>query len=400
MPLASLTPEARLILLTAGGPQNDGAIRRLLEAGEIDWPRLLDVAESEKASLPLWQRVQRLGAQSSVPADIAAAMQRRAMVTEFRMRMLEQRLGEVLEVLQHAKIDALLFKGAALAPMVYGDFVLRPMGDLDLLIDPAQAEEARRLLLASGWRWTHDPKLDSFYEGHHHLPPLVDARGTGTILELHTGLFFKGNPFRFDPEVIRKGARTVRLQRWTVQIPGTLHLLLHTCLHFAWSHVLRKGAWRAFRDVDVLIGSQKIDWPAFVDVAKETRGTTCAYWTFRMARTLSGVEVPHEAMEALRPPVSEFVARRLEQHYAYEVFEAESRCPSEPLRTLMWEAGIQPRWSGHGAIRPWQRDESYEPTLRRPSMAESIASSQSGLRGAAAVARYMLSVAHPRQAAD
>src|SRR5687768_14597699 len=292
-PLTTLSPEARLLLLSAGGTRNDVAILRLLERGELDWTRVLAIAESERAVWPLWQRVSRL-APRSVPAPAADQLQRLSMVAEFRLRMLEQRLGESLAVLDRAGIEVLLFKGAALAPMVYGDFVLRPMGDLDLLIDPDRVQEARQLLLDAGWVWRRDPQLDHFYKGHHHLPPLIDGRGTGGIIELHTDLFFPGNPFRFQPDLIRQHARTVRIQRWSVQIPDTLHLLMHACMHFAWSHLMRKGAWRTFRDIDVLAATETVDWSRFVELTKEVRGTSSAYWTFRLADSLSGVSVPPE----------------------------------------------------------------------------------------------------------
>jgi hypothetical protein len=398
MPPATLSPEARLILLTAGGARNDAAIRRLLEKGGLDWTRLIMIAESEKASWPLWKRVSRVGPEL-VPDSAAAHLQRLAMVAEFRLRMLEQRLGEALEVLTRANIDVMLFKGAALAPLVYGNFVLRPMGDLDLMIELSRAEEARQVLVDAGWFWTRDPQLDEFYKDHHHLPPLIDSRGTGAVIELHTALFFTGNPFRFDPDTLRRRARTVRVQRWSVQVPDSLHLLLHACLHFAWSHLLSKGAWRTFRDVDVLVEAEKIDWPAFIALAKEARGTSSAYWTFRMAKVLSGITIPDEVMAALRPPISEFLARRLEQHYAFEVFAAESRCPSEPLRSIMWELGMQPRWSGHGSIRPWQRDENFQPTVPRMSAAEALNVAPQG-RDWRAVARYMFSVMRPRPIAE
>src|SRR5688500_6301851 len=130
--LTTLSPEARLLLLTAGGAQNDSAIHQLLER-ELDWTRVLAIAERERAVWPLWQRIGRI-APKRAPPVAADQLQRLAMVAEFRLRMLEQRLGESLAVLENAGIDVLLFKGAALAPMVYGDFVLRPMGDLDLLL--------------------------------------------------------------------------------------------------------------------------------------------------------------------------------------------------------------------------------------------------------------------------
>ena len=52
MSLASLSPEAQLLLLTAGGERNDRAIRALL-AGPLDWAKLTWLSEQERALLEL-----------------------------------------------------------------------------------------------------------------------------------------------------------------------------------------------------------------------------------------------------------------------------------------------------------------------------------------------------------
>src|SRR6476469_2636484 len=80
MSLASLSPEAQLLLLTAGGEKNDGAIRALL-AGPLDWAKLTWLSEQERATPVLWRR---LSATGPLPEG-AEALHRMAMVSEFRM---------------------------------------------------------------------------------------------------------------------------------------------------------------------------------------------------------------------------------------------------------------------------------------------------------------------------
>ena len=56
MSLASLSPEAQLLLLTAGGEKNDPAIKALL-ARPLDWAKLSWLSEQERATPVLWRRV-------------------------------------------------------------------------------------------------------------------------------------------------------------------------------------------------------------------------------------------------------------------------------------------------------------------------------------------------------
>jgi hypothetical protein len=349
MSLASLSPEAQLLLLTAGGERNDQAIRALL-AQPLDWAKLTWLSEQERATPVLWRR---LSAIASLPED-AQPLHRMSMVSEFRMAHLESRLLSALDTLEESEIEPVLLKGAALALTVYGSFIARPMSDVDLLVQRDNVMRAREALIASGWTEGVENSPE-FYEGHHHLQPLVDAQGTGTSLELHTSLFFEGHPFALTSEDIRRRAEKVVVRGRTVLVPSVHDQLLHLCLHFAWSHMMATGAWRAFRDLDALLRTERVNWKEFTKLALDARGGSACYWTFRLARTVAGISVPAWVEQALVPPEPEFALRRLEQHFTYDLLPTENISPSLWLTYTMWRAGLRPRWSGHGRVRPWDR---------------------------------------------
>jgi hypothetical protein len=365
MSLASLSPEAQLLLLTAGGEKNDPAIKALL-ARPLDWAKLSWLAEQERATPVLWRRVSAI---APLPEE-AQALHRLSMVSEFRMSHLETRLLAALGTLEAAGTDVVLLKGAALALTVYGSFVARPMSDVDLLVRREDAIRARDALMAAGWTES-TANAPAFYEGHHHLPPLVDGLGTKVTLELHTSLFFEGHPFALTSDDIRSRAERVTVHGRTILVPSVHDQLLHLCLHFAWSHMMATGAWRAFRDLDALLRTERVDWKEFTKLAKETRGASACYWTFRLARTLAGVQVPTWVERALAPPEPEFALRRLEQHFTYDLLPTENISPSLWLTYTMWRAGLRPRWSGHGRVRPWDRADELL-AAERPGRAKRL----------------------------
>lgn len=233
------------------------------------------------------------------------------------------------------------------------------MGDVDLLVPPERAAEAWSLLQGAGWKWSSDLFPADWYRTHHHLPPLYDATAAGVGLELHRAALPPGHPFRLEPQTLWVGAKRIQVSGQAVWVPNSLDRLLHLCVHFAWSHRMRGGVWRAFRDVAVISGGHgrrdraPVDWPAFVDLARDSRAATCCYWTLRLARGLAGAPVPDDVLQALRPTVPTFVMNRLERHYVFDLFPTERHCPSEQLRRRLWELGIGPRRSEHGATRPW-----------------------------------------------
>lgn len=358
-----LSGENRLLMLTAGGAGNDEAIRELLQT-ELNWGRVCSLAVRERATSLLWKRLSAVGSEP-VPAEVRAHLGRVAMVAEFKQSFLQQRFTEAVDLLAEAGIGVVLLKGGALVQTVYRSFSERPMSDVDLLLEPDQAVSAQRLLLDAGWKeYVRYPDGDgpdnaTRYAEHHHLPPLIDARGTDIGLELHTELFPHGHPFPLSAETIREAAVRVESGGRTLRVPNPLHQLLHLCLHFAWSHGLQSHSWRTFRDLEAIVSNGPVDWPAFVALARENRGTTSCYWTLRLARTLARVAVPPEVIELLRPPLSRGVLDRLERHFTCEILPSQATCPSVRIRRAMWEWGMQPGWSGHGEVRPWDLEPGH-----------------------------------------
>jgi hypothetical protein len=181
-------------------------------------------------------------------------------------------------------------------------------------------------------------------------------------LELHVDLFIDGHPISLTGEGVRAAAR--RLDGWggRAWVPHTSHQVLHLAVHFAWSHMMGFGTWRTLRDLDAMTRASSVDWRHVVQLSRRYKMETCCYWTFRLAQQLSGVGVPAEVLEELRPPQSEFVLRRLERHLSLNIFPVESLCPSEAVRRGMWSLAVLPWRSGHGPVRPWWLDEQSAPT--------------------------------------
>ncbi|HWA16527.1 MAG TPA: nucleotidyltransferase family protein, partial [Gemmatimonadales bacterium] len=189
---SGLAPEAALLLATAGGPVMDGPIQRLA-ARVVNWTRFLQLAAQERAEAIVVQRFKELGV--ALPAAVDKELKVTALRADLRMARLTQRLEETLRAYQAARLPVVLLKGAALGKTVYGFVPRRPMLDLDLLIPADRRQEALSIALATGWATTPLSQYQDFYNEHHHLPPLVDARSNQFNLELHTGLMPAGHPF-------------------------------------------------------------------------------------------------------------------------------------------------------------------------------------------------------------
>ncbi len=351
-----LSPEAQLLLLTAAVPPSETGMRRLLTAG-IDWAKLCALAEHEKATSIALRQLWRLGL--AVPHAAAHELRQLAAASVMQMLHLEQLLHKTLDVLAEQGIDVMLLKGAGLGYTAYPSFVDRPMVDLDVLVPPHRAAQAWSLLQTHGWTWPSARWASQRYTAHQHLPPLIQDPGGASRLEIHGDLLPGGHPFRFSAATVWAQAKQVPLNGRVLTVPHPLHQLWHVCVHFAWSHEMQWGAWRTLRDVAAIIWRGDVEWPEFVDLARKSQAGTCCFWTLRLSRRLAGADVPDRVLAALRPPRPELLLERIERHYVSNLFPSRDGCPSVLLARRLWEAGILPRWSGHGPARPWHVCERW-----------------------------------------
>lgn len=359
-----LSPEARLLLACAHpGSAATGESPAVLLEGPLEWGKLYGLALRERAAGPLWTL---LGDHAEdLPEEFSRSLEQAAAIERLRQLQLERRLEASLRVLEEAGVTPMLLKGAALVQTCYADVRERPMGDLDLLVEPSEAVTARDALVAADWTWDRERFPAEMYDRHYHLPPLEDARGSGIGLELHTGLFVPGHPLDFGPDDLRSRAEAMDVGGHTALLPHPVDHLVYLCLHFAWSHALGSAAWRTLRDALRLVRSPEFDWGSFVSAVEDAGASPSAYWTLRLGRDLAGGGAPEEVLQSLRPPLPEVVLARLARHYALELFEPEASCPSLGIRKLLWLVGNRwardwPGWPfGERSVRPWEYSTDF-----------------------------------------
>jgi hypothetical protein len=356
--LEQLPAEAALMALLASGEEADDALRHLLD-GSLQWDALITLAARERAITPLAQRLHSLGA-SRVPATVRERLDRLALISDFQLTTLHDRLARVLALLGSRQIEAVLLKGAGLAYSAYDRLTARPMGDIDLLVHRDRAQEAWELMTTDGWVRRPDIAPERSYEDHQHLAPLEDADGLQMGLELHTALFTQQAPFVLPPSQIWEGARSIRAGTAAALVPSAEDQLLHAALHFAWSHEMTFGAWRTMRDVDRLTSGSDLRWDAFVEKAVAARGATCCYWTLRLSQELVGATVPDGVLDTLAPPLPARVLKSLTSYFAAHALPVEGTTThSVSLSRALWSLAIRPRLQGHGGSRPWLDTEDW-----------------------------------------
>lgn len=184
-----------------------------------------------------------------------------------RSYLLEEELGRIATALAERGIPLLLLKGLAAAQVVYDHLAQRLINDLDLLVRPADVEQAAAALEALDYRAVGLTWLTRWQRRYRAELPLVcvHPQRAGLLVELHWSLV--ESPFhvaRMDAESLWHSAQPARYPP-AAQLPEPAILLVHGAAHLALHHS------RALRliwlvDLDRLARHPSLDW----DVALQT----------------------------------------------------------------------------------------------------------------------------------
>lgn len=233
----------------------------VLVAALRDVPLPEPADEFRLASVTNWHRLEGVLAVATRTSPVGSAdlrdhLEDTRTATDARYAVLRAALVDLLGAWSEADIAGVLLKGAALVEadvVAAGD---RPMADLDVLVAPADAEEAHRLARSRGFEahvrpedWAHARTA------HHHLPALHRDQ---TMVEVHYRLLDGAHPLHALDDAIR--GHTAPLDRLQARRLDDVALWLHLAVHF-WDDRRRGtgGVLLQLRDLHLLLARLDVD---------------------------------------------------------------------------------------------------------------------------------------------
>jgi hypothetical protein len=304
--LTTGSPEWRLLVLTACLEMDESKYGRLdtLLREPIDWDLLIYHGTAHGTIGLLYRhlmKLQKQGGAARAAPEVIERLRRIYLVTAASGMQQIARFRTVAEELGRAGVKIIVLKGAVLAESLYGDFGLRPLSDVDVLVREQDWPTICEVLKAQGYKAREDefeplpPKLTR-YDVQAHMQYYSPV---GTCLELQVDLLTLGIGMRDIESVWSRSGEAV-VGGVPVSVLSPEDQLLHLAVH-----ANRHGCMRLKWLVDIaetLRQSSDLDWDLVIDIAQRERIVTSVYSTImHTERLLCNSLVRSDIIEMLRP---------------------------------------------------------------------------------------------------
>jgi hypothetical protein len=290
--------EMDLLLCCARTRTNPEMSQRIREAArkEIDWFQFIRLAfRHDTLSLIYWS-LHRI-CPDIVPGGVLEPLRARHEAETLDGRLLAQELVDILGFLDSHGIQAVPFKGPALAVRLYGDLSLRGFGDLDIMICERDVVRARHLLIDRGYApaSVDTGELKQLLLERHEL---LLYRADGKVrLDLHWRFTNRAACLAGDPERFLKNLETISVVGKEVRSLRLETYLLILSMHAA------KHRWVQLKficDIAEILAVPDLDWRCVLEEADDLGLKRALGTGLLLAQGVLGTPLPPKLAQNLK----------------------------------------------------------------------------------------------------
>lgn len=249
--------------------------------------------------LPLLAQHLRHAGSDIVPAADMAQLQAQFQANARHSLLQTNTLLTLLELFGRHGIAAMPYKGPVLAATIYGNVLLRPFCDLDVVVQKRDVQQAKSLLMAEGFQPQKDmtDTEENAYLQQHHAYTFVREADHMSV-DLHWDIAQKYFAVTLDSEALWSRLQTVDLCGVAVESLPIDDLLLVLCIHGAKHHWCRLG-WLC--DVALLLNAHPdLNWTALLQTARQIKSERMFLLGLRLAVDLMAAPLPAEILSIVR----------------------------------------------------------------------------------------------------
>jgi len=202
-------------------------LESILSQAEFNWDAIVKEGSKHLVLPAIFCRLKSKQLLHVLPTDLLSYLKYITELNRNRNSSILNQMQSISNLLNQNHINHVFLKGAALlVSNIYEDPAERMIGDIDILIDLSQIDEAFELFIKNGYS-AEKEKLGHSFFGHKHLPRLTMTNQIAAV-ELHKKLFNSYNYKNLENKnIISKSQKSNGFS-----IPSPDHLLEHNILNF------------------------------------------------------------------------------------------------------------------------------------------------------------------------
>jgi len=317
----SACPEKELLACCARTRMDPTSTKKTaaLLNSSLDWDYVLDQAEENSVTPLLGRQLQALPA-GAVPPPVLDRLKDACRANTIRCLFLTAELTKIFDLFNSRGIQAIAYKGPALAMQAYGDMTLRQFEDLDIIVRQSDLPKANEVMLGLGYRPRFDWLVSSGVPSSL-VPGEYNYRDETRriMVELHTELTLRHFPEAPNLADFSKRLTFVKLNEREIPTFSVEDALIVLSLHGA------KDFWERFSwiaDISELIQCYpRLDWGVTIERARVLRAERMLHVALWLAIKLMETPLPDDILLRLKADrtandlASEILSRLLSRNY-------------------------------------------------------------------------------------
>lgn len=294
---ATLDRECSVLLAAcslASREEKSARLSQVLPVRPLDWEALLALAENHGVQ-PLLH--QALKGNPSVAPENMSRLQQAYQTNLHKTLLLSRELIRIVDLLSARGIEAIPYKGPALAEAIYGDIALRHAGDIDLLIRPQDLPGVRDAVRELGYapHANFSPAEERAYmkSGYEYA---FDGPGGPNLLEVQWAILPRFYSINFETAGFFKRSIAISVAGQFMRSLSYEDLFLVLSVHAA-KHLWGRLIWVS--DLARLMGRTDLDWRLVGSEARELGIVRILRVTMELANRWLDADIPNAAHEAV-----------------------------------------------------------------------------------------------------
>lgn len=237
---------------------------RELAATDVDWEYLFLLARRHAVVPLLYVQLER-HASDVVPHEFLRKLKQQYLENSARNTVLTAELCRLLSLFAGAGVEAIPYKGPALAAFAYDNLALRRFVDLDVIVKKNDVLKAREILLMRGYAPTKSLSLEQqelLLHTQHNMQFARDNRRL--IVELHWEVAPHLFASSLSAEQLWQHLETIDINGTQVKTLSADDLLFSLCVHGS-RHLWERLSWIC--DVAELVQRHTFNWTGLLERA-------------------------------------------------------------------------------------------------------------------------------------